>query len=178
VKNNKLLRGASVRVVLAITILASPCAACAGDVIGYAGADHRYRDVTLAYAGHPFWTGTFAGDRLDFHLEVSAGLATAPPGLPHESLTHVGLTPTARYWLTAQTALEIGIGANLFSGTRIGEKRISTAFQFGDALGIRHRFAGSPWSAGLRFIHYSNADIKLPNPGQNFLQLQVGYSFD
>ena len=30
---------------------------------------------------------------------------------------------------------------------------------------------------GARLTHYSNADIKRPNPGQDYLQVRLGYSF-
>lgn len=137
-----------------------------------------YDNATLAYQTGALWTHAFAHSSLDVVLEGSVGRVTGPSDSAHRSLTHVGLTPFARWWFTPQSAMEFGIGANVFSGTYIGSKQISTAYQFGDSIGVLHRFADTPWTLGARFTHYSNADIKRPNPGQDYLQLRLGYSFN
>lgn len=137
-----------------------------------------YGNTTLAYQTAPLWHHAYAHSALDVVLEASLGEVTAPSDAANHSLTHVGLTPFARWWFAPQTAVEFGIGANVFSGTELGSKHISTAYQFGDSIGVLHRFDGSPWTLGLRLTHYSNADIKRPNPGQDYLQLRVGYHFD
>ncbi|HZV54559.1 MAG TPA: acyloxyacyl hydrolase [Rhodocyclaceae bacterium] len=161
-------------------VLSGACLASthAGEVGLLWGEDDAYHNTMLTYEAHPFWTRDFAGSRLDARLETSAGRVTAPSGLSNGSLWHVGLTPTARYWFTQQTGVELGIGANVFSGSRLGDKNISTDFQFGNSIGVFHRFASTPWTLGLRFTHYSNADIKRPNPGQDYLLLRVGYALD
>ena len=137
----------------------------------WGGADGAH-NAALARQGDPFWRS--AGHAVDASLELSAGVFTRDG----DNTWHVGVTPIVRWWMTPSNALEAGIGANLMSSTRIGPKGLSTAYQFGDLLGIVHRFGGTPWSVGARFTHYSNADIKRPNPGQNFLQLRVSYDFD
>jgi lipid A 3-O-deacylase len=136
-----------------------------------------YNNATLAVQTGPLWTHDLAHSKIDVVLEASAGQVTGPSGSAHRSLTHLGLTPFARWWFAPDTAMEFGIGANVFSGTYLGSKHISTAYQFGDSIGLLHRVAGTPWTLGARFTHYSNADIKRPNPGQDYLQLRVGYSF-
>ncbi len=160
---------------------------CAGLLLGplaraeqvslLAGGYQGYRNLTLAWQGDPLWQHAFGSSRLDVVLEASAGRAFGPAGQPGAPLWHVGLTPIARWWFLPDTALEAGIGANLFSATRIGSKRISTAYQFGDSIGLYHRLAGTSWGLGVRFTHYSNADIKRPNPGQNYLQLRISHEF-
>ena len=35
----------------------------------------------------------------------------------------------------------------------------------------------TPWLIGLRLTHYSNAGIKQPNPGQDYLQVRASYVF-
>lgn len=169
---------------LARARLAAPCVcaalllsplAQASQVSLFAGGYDGYRNLTLAWQGDPLWQHALGSSRLDLVLEASAGRAFGPAGQPGAPLWHVGLTPIARWWFLPDTALEAGIGANLFSATRIGSKRISTSYQFGDSIGLYHRLAGSPWGLGVRFTHYSNADIKRPNPGQNYLQLRISY---
>jgi lipid A 3-O-deacylase len=161
----------------ATSLLACATAAHAADLSLLWGADKGYHNTTLALDSSPLWMHALPDSRLDLTAEASVGYAQRPSGSPGGSLWHVGLTPFLHWWFTPETNLEFGIGANVFSGTYIGGKRISTAYQFGDSLGVVHHFAGSPWLLGLRFTHYSNADIKRPNPGQNYWQARLGYSF-
>lgn len=174
-QSTRFLRPVAVAAVLAAVSLAQAQATELSALWG----DGRggYNNTTLAVQTSPIWTHALAHSKLDVVLEASVGQVTAPSGSAHRSLTHVGLTPFARWWFAPQTALEFGIGANVFSGTHLGGKQISTAYQFGDSIGVLHRFADSPWTLGARFTHYSNADIKRPNPGQDYLQVRVGYSF-
>ncbi|MBN2691554.1 MAG: acyloxyacyl hydrolase [Burkholderiaceae bacterium] len=168
------------RPVLAVAVLAAASLAQAqATELSALWGDGRggYNNTTLAVQTSPVWTHALAHSKLDVVLEASVGQVAAPSGSAHRSLTHVGLTPFARWWFAPQTALEFGIGANVFSGTYLGGKQISTAYQFGDSIGVLHRFAGSPWTLGARFTHYSNADIKRPNPGQDYVQVRVAYSF-
>lgn len=152
-------------------------AAHAADLSLLWGADKGYHNTTLAVESAPLWTHALRNSHLDLTAEVSVGYAQGPAGTSGGSLWHLGLTPFVHWWFAPNTAMEFGIGANVFSGTTIGGKRISTAYQFGDSLGLMHRFTGSPWLLGLRFTHYSNADIKRPNPGQDYWQLRIGYTF-
>jgi lipid A 3-O-deacylase len=161
----------------AASLLACASAAHATDLSLLWGADKGYHNSTLALESDPLWTHALANSRLDLTAEASLGYAQGPSGTPGASRWHVGLTPFLQWWFAPNTAMEFGIGANVFSGTYIGSKRISTAYQFGDSLGVMHRFAHSPWLLGLRVTHYSNADIKRPNPGQDYFQLRLGHTF-
>jgi lipid A 3-O-deacylase len=153
-------------------------AARAGEFSVLWGEDRGYHNFMLAYGARSYWVGEHSGRKMDIHLETSAGRVAASSGSGGNTLWHVGVTPVAQYWLTPQIAIELGIGVNVFSGVHLGDKNISTAFQFGDSLGVLHRVAGTPWTLGARFTHYSNAEIKRPNPGQNYLQLRVSYALD
>lgn len=161
----------------ALTAGMGTAGAQAADLSVLWGQWRGYHNATVAVQTDPLWQRQLAHGRVDVVLEASVGQVSAPAGAGPRHLTHVGLTPFALWWFAPQTALEFGIGANLFSGTTIGAKRISTAYQFGDSIGVLHRFDGTPWTVGVRFTHYSNADIKRPNPGQDYLQLRVAYGF-
>lgn len=169
------LRSLSTVAVLGALLLAE---AHAGDLGILRGKDGDYRNMMLAYDSGTFWRRDFSAGTLDVRLEASLGRVAAPGGTSPDALWHAGLAPVARYWFTPNTGLEYGLGARLFSGTRLGDKTISTAFQFENSLGVFHRFGGTPWTLGLRFSHYSNADIKRPNPGQDYWQLRLGYTLD
>jgi len=149
----------------------------AGEVGIQWGAYHSYREVLVSYDSDSLWTREFGGRRLDIGFEASVGRVTAPSGTSHHELWHLGASPVLRYWLTPRTGIEYLLGGHLFSGVRLGDKNISTAFQFGDSIGLMHRFGTGPWALGVRVTHYSNADLKLPNPGQNYLQLRATYAF-
>ncbi len=168
------VRSAAIGTALACGLLAA-APAQASEISLLVGSFDGYHNDTAAWQSDALWTHDYGSQRLDLSLEASVGRVFGPAGKPGSPLWHLGLTPFLRWWFTPDTAVEAGIGANVFSGTYIGSKTISTAYQFGDSLGLYHRIADTPWGVGLRFTHYSNADIKRPNPGQNYLQLRLSY---
>ena len=94
------------------------------------------------------------------------------------SLVDVGLTPVFRY---AQAKygpyVEGGVGFHVLSETAISSAiDFSTQFQFGSHVGAGYRF--NRYDLSLRLQHLSNAGIKNPNPGINFLQLRLQYWLD
>ncbi|MDM0001069.1 acyloxyacyl hydrolase [Variovorax sp. J22P240] len=98
----------------------------------------------------------------------------------HE-VTQVGITPVIRLrprgW--SHFFFEAGIGANwIFPIYGNGSRRFSTAFNFGDHLALGWQFgAALEQEVTLRLQHFSNAGIKHPNPGENFVQLRYAYRF-
>jgi lipid A 3-O-deacylase len=77
-----------------------------------------------------------------------------------------------------QPFVEAGIGAHLLSSTHIDNRRLSTAFQFGEQLAVGFRVqARIPFAVSLRAEHVSNGGIKEPNPGVTFacLRLELGW---
>ncbi|MGZ8156868.1 MAG: acyloxyacyl hydrolase [Burkholderiales bacterium] len=103
---------------------------------------------------------------------------TAPD--QHDDLVDLGVTPVFRFQPNGFVGpyVEAGIGFHLLSHSSIGDKRMSTAFQFGDHIGIGYRFgAKSGYDVGYRFQHVSNGGIKHPNSGINFHQVRVQYRF-
>ena len=68
---------------------------------------------------------------------------------------------------------EFGIGLSLLDDTTFAGKNVSTHYQFEDRLGLIYRVSNED-SITLRYLHYSNAGFKKPNPGLDFISL--GYS--
>jgi hypothetical protein len=68
---------------------------------------------------------------------------------------------------------EFGIGVSLLDDTTFAGKNVSTHYQFEDRLGLIYRLSHED-SISLRYLHYSNAGFKKPNPGLDFIAL--GYS--
>ncbi|BDI07385.1 acyloxyacyl hydrolase [Sphaerotilus microaerophilus] len=99
-------------------------------------------------------------------------------------MAQIGLTPVRRWWPGGSnpatgTHLEGGIGLNLIMPVcRSADRRFSTWFNFGDHLAWGCTFgAGRQHDVSLRFEHFSNASIRKPNPGENFVQLRHAWRF-
>jgi lipid A 3-O-deacylase len=97
-----------------------------------------------------------------------------------EEVANVAFSPVFVYYFGApdwkfQPYLEAGIGASLISETKIGDRNMTTAFQFEDRIGIGMRTKDIDLS--LRYMHYSNGSIALPNAGIDIFIFTVGYRF-
>ena len=95
------------------------------------------------------------------------------PNEANDNLFALGAMPLVRYsWPERNGGIfvEDGVGVHLVSHTRLyNERELSTAFQFGELLGVGLRFCGrNICEAGIRLQHMSNANIKRPNDGVTF----------
>lgn len=121
----------------------------------------------------------------DWHMggywDLQAGQWSGPG---KNTITDVGLTPVFRYQQTVPSGIspyvEGAIGFHLIQPVRLeADRGFSTAFQFGDHVGVGARFGEhARYDLGLRFQHVSNAGIKKPNNGINFTQLRFQYHFE
>lgn len=134
---------------------------------------HGSRKVDLWRVGaqwnqHPAW---LAGTRWSMAWDAALGGWHSDAGTIYD----LGLTPVLRYASAARGAYaDGGIGFHLLSSTRISSALdFSTRFQFGDHVGVGYRF--ERYDLSLRLQHLSNAGIRNPNPGINFLELRLGY---
>lgn len=94
-----------------------------------------------------------------------------------QQLTQLVLLPSLRMRLARGQSpwyIELGIGASwMDQRLEAPGKRFSTQWNFYDMLGLGYSFGQEHHhELGARFVHVSNAGIKRPNPGQNFLQLR------
>jgi hypothetical protein len=95
-----------------------------------------------------------------------------------KNIAVLGFTPVFRYQSDSKLGLygEIGVGVNLLSTLYKNEDKVlSTAFQFGDHIGVG--YTTPKWDFGLKFQHYSNASIKSPNAGANWIVAKAAYRF-
>jgi lipid A 3-O-deacylase len=96
-----------------------------------------------------------------------------------QNIIDIGITPMFRFQAQNQRGwyIEGGIGAHLLSALYDnGERRLSTAFQFGDLLGVGYVFENR-FELGVKVEHYSNGGIKHPNNGVNFAGITARYRF-
>jgi len=151
-----------------------------------------FAQLGVAEHGHE---GTFGATwdlpwRHDFDCCVATGYVEAAIGRWSGNgdnassvwFTQVGLTPVLRLqprsWPQGLFA-EAGIGANVIVPIYHSDnKHFSTAFNFGDHLAIGRQFGEDrKQEVALRLQHFSNAGIRHPNPGENFVQLRYGRRF-
>jgi len=140
--------------------------------------------VDLARAGAQWkWQRKWAVSA-DWHVggywELSAGAWDGG----QKTLLDFSITPVFRLEQTTPSGsasyLEGAIGLHILSKQRItGAKEFSTSWQFGDHVGAGLRFgARRQYDLGLRLQHISNASLKRPNPGVNFLLLRFAYELE
>ncbi|MEO7150865.1 MAG: acyloxyacyl hydrolase [Burkholderiaceae bacterium] len=113
--------------------------------------------------------------------DISIGHWQSDVGADRHGVTQLGITPSLRYWPTGETRrwfVEAGIGAHLLTPVyRTHDKTFSTRFNFGDHVGLGYRAVASTTEWSLRLQHFSNAGIRSPNPGENFVQLRWSVAF-
>jgi hypothetical protein len=94
----------------------------------------------------------------------------------------IGLTPTLRLRFDEGRSpwfADAGVGLSLNNRLYSNENHhFSTAFNFGSHIGAGYSFgANRSQEISVRVQHFSNASIKKPNPGENFLQLRYAVAF-
>ena len=125
-----------------------------------------------------------AGGTLSGYWEgsLSAWSYPAMDGRQTAWLGQLGLVPVFRYRLDGPWSKwfgEIGVGLTLTSTAyETQRRRFSTTFNFGDHVAVGRSFGDSDQhELALRVQHFSNAGIREPNPGVNFVQLRYSYRF-
>ncbi|WP_313083548.1 acyloxyacyl hydrolase [Pulveribacter sp.] len=136
--------------------------------------------VTLPWRSfqRELWGGQLRGY---WDVYLSRWSYDAAPGRGGHS-TLLGITPTLR--LTpdhGRSALfwEAGIGATYADKRYVTpDREFSTRFNFASHLGVGLQFGERrQHELALRVQHVSNAGIKKPNPGNNFVQLRYAMHF-
>ena len=117
-------------------------------------------------------------------LRGVAGVALwdARNGSSDQSLINISVYPVLRLDMTSVPGvvpyIEGSVGFNLLSRTRIDDRELSTAFQFGEYVGVGLAFGDKrQYDVGVRYQHVSNADIKKPNDGLTFGSVVFQYRF-
>lgn len=96
-----------------------------------------------------------------------------------KNIIDIGFTPVFRFENTNKKGfyVEGGIGAHLLSRTyNNNDDGLSTAFQFGDHVGVGYVF-DNKWEVAMKVQHFSNGGIKKPNSGVDYLVLKASYRY-
>ncbi|HEV7855409.1 MAG TPA: acyloxyacyl hydrolase [Herminiimonas sp.] len=123
--------------------------------------------------------GTYVGGYWDATLEQWQGTRYQGRSGANQNITTIGITPVFRYQNTSRKGFyaEAGVGIHLQSALYDNDgKQESTAFLFGDHLGVGYVFSNK-MDLGLKLQHFSNGGIKEPNDGVNFVVLGLRYHF-
>ncbi len=99
-----------------------------------------------------------------------------------DNFTHVALSPIFRYRFDSGKSpwfFEGGIGISYTSPLYVTPtKTFGSKFNFVDTLGMGYSFGqGMSQDVTLRLQHISNAGLRKPNPGEEFLQLRYSWKF-
>ncbi len=142
-----------------------------------AGAGEHYQRIELAWESPSFWRYQFSGNKghLDLVGEFGAAYWRAN-GSRSPNAWQFNAIPILRWTMNERFYLEAGVGPTVFTRTRVASEEISTALQFGSHIGAGMYVSDSS-RIGVRYSHFSNANIKTPNPGLDVLQLTYTYQY-
>ncbi|NMG66865.1 hypothetical protein GPA19_18150 [Azoarcus indigens] len=149
-------------------------------ILRYGESGQHYERSGIGFRFSPVWSDDWGNWKATLRpeLELSQMHYSGSKNGPND-LTQGGAIAVFRvhYGSAAiRPYFEAGLGAGLFSQSKLGAKEFSTHFQFSEHLGAGLEFA-KRWYAGYQFSHYSNADIELPNDGIDLHQIMVGLRF-
>jgi len=132
----------------------------------------------------PFdWSNTLWGGQFTAATELSVAHWRARSiGGGHQALTQFSLVPLLRYRFDEGRSpwfAEFGIGVTYLDKQYLTpSKTFGSQWNFSDNLAVGRSFgADNRQELSLRVLHISNADIKRPNPGEEFLQLRYTFRF-
>ena len=169
---------------LALAAAAVPAFASAApeSLFVQAGRWNHVRSLTLGATWDLKWQRNDDLALSTAYVEVALGRWQTHGTADDRGYTRVGVTPVLRLYPHAFGGAwfgELGIGVNLIWPIfQAGARPFSTTFNFGDHFAVGRRFGSrGEHELALRFEHFSNAGIKRPNPGQNFLQVRYAYRF-
>lgn len=140
-------------------------------------SDKSYEGLTYDFPLSASWLQALAWG-FQIHGEADVARWRGCMGSYCNHVTEVGIAPVFRLpdALPGGWYLDLSIGAHFISPTRIALQVYSTSFQFGEFVGVGTLFGDQQrYEAGLRLMHESNGDLKLPNDGMTFLQLHLAW---
>lgn len=150
----------------------------------YGAAEHSADSWTVGVTvpwrnwRHSLWGGQLSG-----YWDVWGARWSAPLEGRDRGTWVIGVNPTVRWrpsngqspWFA-----ETGVGLSWALNRRYvtDEKEFPTRYNFATHIGVGYLFGSQgQHELVLRLEHHSNAGIKKPNPGENFLQLRYAHHF-
>lgn len=172
---------------LSVAAVAAPADSASGVYVDLGQAPNSNADtdsLTLGYVLPWTWRQSVQEGPLSFYWDffLSQWRATRPDGLDKRNYTQLGVIANWRYRFSQGASpwfVEAGIGGTVMDSLyRTPDHAFSTTFQFTEQLGVGRNFgAQGQHELALRLQHFSNAGIKEPNPGENFVRVRYLYRF-
>lgn len=129
-------------------------------------------------------SGDYKVDGRSFAWDIYASQWRAPQasGVTRRDYAQIGVIATWRYRFNAGRSpwfADAGIGGTVMNHVyRPSERPFATSFQFTEVLGLGRSFGErGEHEVSVRLQHFSNAGIKKPNPGANFVRVRYLYRF-
>ena len=162
-------------------LLATPTYAASnhGYAVDYIQGEGDVKGLKLAYQYHiPNEKLPFQHARLYF--ESSFNIWQYGKDNKHQTNIVLAMFPVIQYPVfnlkNMPVYVEFGIGVSLLDDTHFAGKNVSTHYQFEDRLGLVADL-GDDSTLAVRYLHYSNAGFKSPNPGLDFISLSYAKRF-
>lgn len=143
------------------------------------GTDAATVGVTLPWKE---WKADLWGGQVRGHWDLYVSRLSFDGRRSYDSTWMFGVKPVWRWRPDAGRSpwfAEAGVGLTYMTDRYITvHKEFSTSFNFATHLGVGYSFGVQrQHEVQLRVEHVSNAGIKEPNPGENFVQIRYGYHF-
>lgn len=123
------------------------------------------RDTGYVLAGYSMPASPVFGIRSYHEVDVGAWTGT-------RSATIVGVAKGLKFQVGESFECRLSTGGSLISHTN---DRVSTPFEFYEQVMLRYLTQGTEMAVSYR--HWSNADMKAPNLGMDFIGVQVKMGF-
>ncbi len=153
-----------------------------GAFVDGAVARHSAYSITAGLLWPWSWRRDFAGAEVTGLTEAYVSHWNAKGATDRQTYTQAGVVPLLRLRFDEGRSawfVEGGIGASIMDRIyRTADRQFSTSFNFVDVVGVGRSFGpGRRQELSLRLSHVSNAGLKQPNPGENFLHLRYAVMF-
>jgi len=150
------------------------------DVLVRQSVNGDYKRTGVGLRFQPFWADNWGNWNATLRPEIEAShFRYRGSRSGRSSLNQLGALASFRLSYgdaKIRPYLEAGLGGALFDHTSLGNKKLSTAFQFSQYVGLGVEFVNR-WYIGYQYSHYSNAGIKRPNNGLDLNQIVLGMRF-
>ena len=149
-----------------------------GYAIDYIQGEGDVKGLKLAYQYHAPALQSLI-ENTHIYLESSINIWEYGADNSHQTNVVLAISPVFQHLISSVRGiplyLEAGIGISLVNDTHFAGKNVSTHYQFEDRLGFVADFGKT--KAAVRYLHYSNAGFKRPNPGLDFISLSFSRRF-
>ena len=186
-KNLPLLPLAALASALLVAIPAAHADASATDGVyfqyGRAGSESKTNAYTLGVTRPMGFNSSLFGTQATGYWDLygTYHVSDNPNGSDYQTWL-AALTPTFRLRFDQGRSnwfVDGGVGVSYTDVLyRSNDKAFSTRLNFGTHVALGYSFgANREQEISVRIQHYSNASIKKPNPGENYVQLRYAHAF-